>query len=384
MAHLHSCPTSRPLGPHLQQRLRWVLLACSQRRRACSCMHAASSAGAMWVCPAPILALVTTSTGRRAAHTASQRNVQTRSSGLFAALLQSMHKFNPFQLGGSGGSGDPTSTLAAFSSTSTGQGSGQRIPLTAAAHLLQAGASRPGSGSSNASPHAGLLAARLEALQREPPAWLIDPNQLMLELTGDGRLLLLGVGHYGACYRGWLLPQPAGAKAAAAGAGAGAAPPALAKQVAPGGALATTIGSSEVRVAIKVLNIADMDAAFFKVGRRDCSVLPASVRVRAWAVAHLACCYTVPSCVMLCAVCWRLAPAERHIRCCIARAMLCHAVPRYAAHAASPRPPAVPCCAQEADILHRLGGSPHVVALHGACVVDQHMVVVMELMQVGS
>lgn len=42
------------------------------------------------------------------------------------------------------------------------------------------------------------------------------------------------------------------------------------------------------------------------------------------------------------------------------------------------------CVLQEADILHRLGGSPHVVALHGACVMDQHMVVVMELMQVGQ
>ena len=59
------------------------------------------------------------------------------------------------------------------------------------------------------------------------------------------------------------------------------------------------------------------------------------------------------------------------------RAMLCHAT------LSMPRHPAVSCCVQEADILHRLGGSPHVVALHGACVVDQHMVVVMELMQVG-
>lgn len=224
---------------------------------------------------------------------ASQAELDLHRQSSFAALLQSqsMHKFNPFQLGGSSGSGDPTSTLAAFSSTSTGLGSGQRIPLTAAAHLLQAGASRPGSGSSNASPHAGLLAARLEALQREPPAWLIDANQLMLELTGDGRLLLLGVGHYGACYRGWLLPQPAGAKVAAAGAGTAAAPPALAKQETPGGALATTIGSSEVRVAIKVLNIADMDAAFFKVGRRERSEQPASVAMLAWAVACRACCY---------------------------------------------------------------------------------------------
>ena len=41
-------------------------------------------------------------------------------------------------------------------------------------------------------------------------------------------------------------------------------------------------------------------------------------------------------------------------------------------------------CLQEADILHRLGGSPHVVALHGACVMEQHMVVVMELMHVND
>ncbi len=172
-----------------------------------------------------------------------------------------MFKFNPFHMGGSGSSGEPTSTLAAFSSTSSGQGSGQRIPLTAAGSLLQAGASRPGSGSSNASPHAASLAARLEALLRDPPAWLIDPNRLMLELTGSGRLLLLGLGHYGACYRGWLLPQSAVAEASG-----GAAPAAPASQLVPGGGLATTIGSSEVRVAIKVLNIADMDAAFFKVG----------------------------------------------------------------------------------------------------------------------
>lgn len=37
---------------------------------------------------------------------------------------------------------------------------------------------------------------------------------------------------------------------------------------------------------------------------------------------------------------------------------------------------------QEASIMTRLAGGPHVVALHGACVDDQSLVVVMELLEV--
>lgn len=37
---------------------------------------------------------------------------------------------------------------------------------------------------------------------------------------------------------------------------------------------------------------------------------------------------------------------------------------------------------READLMTRLAGSPHVVALHGACVADQQLIVVMELMEV--
>lgn len=38
---------------------------------------------------------------------------------------------------------------------------------------------------------------------------------------------------------------------------------------------------------------------------------------------------------------------------------------------------------READLLARLAGGPAVVALHGACVADQQLIVVMELMEVG-
>ena len=38
---------------------------------------------------------------------------------------------------------------------------------------------------------------------------------------------------------------------------------------------------------------------------------------------------------------------------------------------------------QEAALLARLAGGPHVVGLHGACVDGQQLVVVMELMEVG-
>lgn len=39
---------------------------------------------------------------------------------------------------------------------------------------------------------------------------------------------------------------------------------------------------------------------------------------------------------------------------------------------------------QEAALMTRLADGPHVVALHGACVDDQALVVVMELMEVSS
>ncbi len=39
---------------------------------------------------------------------------------------------------------------------------------------------------------------------------------------------------------------------------------------------------------------------------------------------------------------------------------------------------------QEASLMTRLAGGPHVVALHGACVDDQSLVVVMELLEVRA
>lgn len=38
---------------------------------------------------------------------------------------------------------------------------------------------------------------------------------------------------------------------------------------------------------------------------------------------------------------------------------------------------------KEAGMLQRLSGCPQVVSLHGACVVDQSLAVVMELVEVG-
>lgn len=100
--------------------------------------------------------------------------------------------FNPF-------AGGPKRSQSGSSSAASqlGTGSSRNLPISAAASLLAADA---GSGGSGSKPEdSAQVAAKLEALQRQPPAWFIDPDRIVLEQGPDGRLVLLGKGSYGGC-----------------------------------------------------------------------------------------------------------------------------------------------------------------------------------------
>lgn len=79
-------------------------------------------------------------------------------------------------------------------------GSVSTLPLSAAASLLAASASDNGSG--GPSEDSGGLSAKLEALRKQQPSWLISAARLVLEQRPDGRLVLLGRGSYGGRGRG--------------------------------------------------------------------------------------------------------------------------------------------------------------------------------------
>lgn len=99
--------------------------------------------------------------------------------------------FNPF-------AGGPKRSQSGSSAASQlGTGSSRTLPISVAASLLAADA---GSGGSSSKPEDSVqVAAKLEALQRQPPAWFIDPDRIVLEQGPDGRLVLLGKGSYGGC-----------------------------------------------------------------------------------------------------------------------------------------------------------------------------------------
>lgn len=105
--------------------------------------------------------------------------------------------FNPFAAGptrfskqqvASSGTDAPSLSPSASGSVST-------LPLSAAASLLAASASDNGSG--GPSEDSGGLSAKLEALKKQQPSWLISAARLVLEQRPDGRLVLLGRGSYG-------------------------------------------------------------------------------------------------------------------------------------------------------------------------------------------
>ncbi len=103
--------------------------------------------------------------------------------------MQPQPPFNPF-------AGGPKRRLHSQSSpVSNTEGSSRTLTISAAASLLAANAGAGGSGSKpEDSEH---LAAKLEALQKQPPAWFIDPDRIVLEQGLDGKLVLLGRGSYG-------------------------------------------------------------------------------------------------------------------------------------------------------------------------------------------
>lgn len=116
--------------------------------------------------------------------------------------------FNPF-------AGGPQRTpTPPGSNTDAGLSSGgsQPLPLSAATSRLQSG----GTGGSAAPPaaRAAALAAKLEALEREAPPWLLSPARLSMEHSGDGRLVLLGAGAFARVYSGYLAPAPQGSSGA--------------------------------------------------------------------------------------------------------------------------------------------------------------------------
>lgn len=54
------------------------------------------------------------------------------------------------------------------------------------------------------------LAAKLQALEKAAPPWLLSPSRLSMEHGSDGQLVLLGTGAYARVYAGYLAPpQPA-------------------------------------------------------------------------------------------------------------------------------------------------------------------------------
>ena len=103
--------------------------------------------------------------------------------------MQPPPPFNPF-------AGGPKRRLHSQSGpVSNTEGSSRTLTISAAASLLAANAGAGGSGSKpEDSEH---LAAKLEALQKQPPAWFIDPDRIVLEQGLNGKLVLLGRGSYG-------------------------------------------------------------------------------------------------------------------------------------------------------------------------------------------
>ncbi|PSC70996.1 serine threonine-kinase [Micractinium conductrix] len=135
------------------------------------------------------------------------------------------------------------------------------------------------------------LQAKLEALQKDAPAWLISPSRISpsrisLDQGAGGRLVLLGSGAYGRVYKGWLHP---------AGHAGGWE---LAESE---GSTGASLAGAPLSVAVKVIDVGDVNA-FLK----------------------------------------------------------------------------------EAPVMQQLNGGPHTVHLHGACVSDQQLIVVMELLEGGD
>ncbi|PRW50855.1 serine threonine- kinase isoform A [Chlorella sorokiniana] len=113
-----------------------------------------------------------------------------------AALQPRPQPFNPFAAG-------PKCSQSGSSSASRLSSSNSRtLPISAAASLLAADAGS--GGSSGPLEESAAVVAKLEALQRQPPTWFIDPDRIVLEQGPDGKLVLLGRGSYGHVYRGGL------------------------------------------------------------------------------------------------------------------------------------------------------------------------------------